>query len=77
MNLMEVVLRHGGEAPQERDALAAMPAAGRQRVSACTDFFHQMAPRRIRSAIDRRWPFVSGHGSVKPTALFNEARKIE
>jgi hypothetical protein len=77
VNLTEVILRHGGEAQDARDAFASLAAPRQQAV---LDFLRSLVlfpPADTASNLDpgdRSAPFFPqfGHGSIKLTVLFND-----
>ena len=77
INLMEVILRHGGEAQASRDAFARLPD---QQQSAIVDFLQSLVlfpPDDTASNLnpgDRDTPGFPqyGHGSIRLTGLFND-----
>jgi len=77
VNLAEVILRHGGEAQEARDAFAELEAEKR---GAVLEFLRSLVlfpPDDTASNLDpgnRDAPFFpqSGHGSIKLTVLFND-----
>jgi hypothetical protein len=77
VNLTEVILRHGGEAQDARDAFAALNDSKQQAV---LDFLRSLVlfpPADTASNLDpgdRSAPFFPqfGHGSIKLTVLFND-----
>ncbi len=82
INLMEVILRHGGEAQQSRDAFAAL-SAGRQRdVIAFLNSLVLFPPDDTASnldpgdAADPGYP-QKAHGSIRLTVLFNNPNRVE
>jgi len=82
INLVEVILRHGGEAQAARDAFARLPA---ERRSALIDFLNSLVlfpPDDTASTLDpgnRGAPGFPqfGHGSIKLTVLFNDPTDLE
>lgn len=77
INLMEVILRHGGEAQNARDAFAAFSPSQRNRVIAFLNSLVLFPPDDTASTLDPGTRSASnfpqfGHGSIKLTALFNE-----
>jgi len=82
INLVEVILRHGGEAQVARDAFARLPA---ERRSAIIDFLNSLVlfpPEDTASTLDpgnRGAPGFPqfGHGSIKLTVLFNDPTDLE
>lgn len=76
INLVEVILRHGGEAQAARDAFAALPPEQRVRLLALLNSLVIFPPDDTASTLDpgNRGTFnfpQFGHGSIKLTALFN------
>src|SRR5262245_60553638 len=77
INLVEVILRHGGEAAAEAAAFDRLPNEGR---SAMIDFLQSLVlfpPDDTSSNLDPgdrgnpAWP-QAGHGSIKLSVLFND-----
>jgi mono/diheme cytochrome c family protein len=82
VNLTEVILRHGGEAQQARDAFATLPAASRDAVIAFLSSLVIFPPDDTASNLDPGDPSAAGfpqvgHGSVRLTSLFNNPAWIE
>jgi CxxC motif-containing protein (DUF1111 family) len=82
VNLVEVILRHGGEAQEERDNFATLPANQQQAVVAFLNSLVLFPPDDTASNLDTGDPGAPGfpqygHGSIKLTVLFNDPRKIE
>jgi hypothetical protein len=82
VNLVEVILRHGGEAQEERDNFATLPAALQQAVVSFLNSLVLFPPDDTASNLDPGDPGAPGfpqygHGSIKLTVLFNDSRKIE
>jgi hypothetical protein len=82
INLVEVILRHGGEAQNERDAYQALPASQQRAVVAFLNSLVLFPPDDTASNLDPGNPQAGGfpqygHGSIKLTVLFNDPRKIE
>ena len=82
INLMEVILRHGGEAQSARDAFAAMSPEQQERVIAFLNSLVIFPPDDTASTLDpgNRSAFnfpQFGHGSIKLTALFNDPNDPE
>jgi hypothetical protein len=82
INLMEVILRHGGEAQAERDAFAALSRSAQDDVIAFLNSLILFPPDDTASNLDPGDRTASGfpqwgHGSIKLTALFNDPRRIE
>jgi CxxC motif-containing protein (DUF1111 family) len=76
-DLLEVILRHGGEAQASRDAFAALPARKQAQVIAFLSSLVLFPPDDTASNLDPGAPWVSGypqfgHGSIKLTVLFND-----
>jgi cytochrome c553 len=82
INLLEVILRHGGEAKSSRDAFAALPPAVRGTVM---DFLNSLVlfpPDDTASNLDPGNPSAAGfpqrgHGSIRLTTLFNDPSDVE
>jgi len=77
INLMEVILRHGGEAQGARDAFAALTSAQQTRVITFLNSLVLFPPDDTASNLDPGNPTVAnfpqfGHGSIKLTVLFND-----
>jgi di-heme oxidoreductase (putative peroxidase) len=82
VNLMEVILRHGGEAQAERDAFAGLSSSKQQDIIAFLNSLIVFPPDDTASNLDPGDPSTPGfpqrgHGSIRLTALFNDPRKIE
>ena len=76
INLIEVILRHGGEARSTRDAFAALPPFQQQRIIAFLNSLVLFPPDDTASNLDPGNPAAAnfpqfGHGSLKLTVLFN------
>jgi mono/diheme cytochrome c family protein len=76
INLMEVILRHGGEARSARDAFAALSSSQQDRLIAFLNSLVLFPPDDTASNLDPGNPAAAnfpqfGHGSIKLTALFN------
>jgi hypothetical protein len=76
INLMEVILRHGGEAQPARDAFARMPPGQQLRLIAFLNSLVIFPPDDTASTLDPGTPSLPnfpqfGHGSIKLTVLFN------
>jgi Di-haem oxidoreductase, putative peroxidase len=76
INLMEVILRHGGEARPARDAFAALLPVQQERIISFLNSLVLFPPDDTASSLDPGNPAVPnfpqfGHGSIKLTALFN------
>ena len=82
INLVEVILRHGGEAQTARDAFARLPAEKRVAVLEFLNSLVLFPPDDTASTLDRgnrnaaAFPQVA-HGSIKLTALFNDPGDVE
>ena len=82
INLMEVILRHAGEAQAERDAFAALARPSQDDVIAFLQSLVLFPPDDTASNLDPGDPTALGfpqygHGSIKLTVLFNDPRRIE
>jgi hypothetical protein len=82
INLVEAILRHGGEAQAERDAFAALSRNAQQDVIAFLNALVLFPPDDTASNLDPGDSTTAGfpqygHGSIKLTVLFNDPRKIE
>jgi hypothetical protein len=82
ISLLEVILRHGGEAQASRDAFAALPLPKQQEVIAFLNSLIVFPPDDTASNLDPGDPLTPGfpqfgHGSVRLTVLFNNPLKIE
>lgn len=82
INLMEVILRHGGDAQAERDAFAGLSSANQEPVIAFLNTLVLFPPDDTASNLDPGDPSAEGfpqygHGSIKLGVLFNDPRKIE
>jgi hypothetical protein len=76
INLMEVILRHGGEARAARDAFAGLSPSHQARLIAFLNSLVLFPPDDTASNLDPGNPAAPnfpqfGHGSIKLTALFN------
>ena len=82
INLMEVILRHGGEAQQARDRFAALPFVDRDAVIAFLNSLIVFPPDDTASNLDpgerasRGFPQLQ-HGSIRLTGLFNDPTTVE
>jgi hypothetical protein len=82
INLREVILRHGGEATNARNAFAALSDASK---NAVFDFLNSLVlfpPDDTASNLDPGNPAATGfpqrgHGSIKLGALFNDPNEGE
>ena len=82
ISLVEVILRHGGEAQASREAFAALPEPRQQRVIAFLNSLVLFPPDDTASNLDPGDPSTPGfpqfgHGSIRLTVLFNNPMKIE
>ena len=82
INLNEVILRHGGEAQESRDAFAALSTRGRDRLIAFLNSLIIFPPDDTASNLDPGDPTAVGfpqfrHGSIRLTGLFNNPAIIE
>jgi CxxC motif-containing protein (DUF1111 family) len=81
-NLIEVILRHGGEAQSARDEFAALPPTSQQEVIAFLTSLVLFPPDDTASNLDPGDPSTPefpqyGHGSIRLGVLFNNPAKIE
>ncbi len=77
INLLEVILRHGGEAQTSRDAFAGLSENDQRRLIAYLNSFVLFPPDDTASTLDagnRSTPGFPqfGHGSIRLTTLFND-----
>jgi hypothetical protein len=82
INLMEVILRHGGEAQPERDAFAALSRPAQDEVIAFLNSLILFPPDDTASNLDPGDRSAAGfpqfaHGSIRLTVLFNNPARIE
>jgi hypothetical protein len=82
INLTEVILRHGGEAQEARDAFAALDGASRNAMLAFLGSLILFPPDDTASTLDPGDRSATGfpqyrHGSIKLTVLFNSRAIIE
>ena len=82
ISLLEVILRHGGEAQDSRDRFAALPPGKQQEVIAFLNSLVLFPPDDTASNLDPGDPSMPGfpqfgHGSIRLTGLFNNPLKIE
>ena len=82
IDLLEVILRHGGEAQTARDAFAELPDVGKQSIFAFLNSMVLFPPDDTASNLDPGNPNTvnfpqSGHGSIKLTVLFNDPTDLE
>jgi Di-haem oxidoreductase, putative peroxidase len=81
-SLMEVILRHGGEAQSARDEFAALSRDSQRDVLAFLNSLMLFPPDDTASNLDPGDPSTPGfpqygHGSIRLTVLFNNPAKIE
>ena len=81
-NLMEVILRHGGEAQSIRDAFAALSDTDRAEMLVFLQSLVLFPPDDTASSLDPGDRLAAGfpqvkHGSIKLTVLFNNPSEIE
>ena len=81
-NLMEVILRHGGEAQSIRDAFAALGDTDRAEMLVFLQSLVLFPPDDTASSLDPGDRNAVGfpqlkHGSIKLTVLFNNPSEIE
>jgi hypothetical protein len=82
INLLEVILRHGGAAQAERHAFQALSRAQQQDVIAFLNSLVLFPPDDTASNLDPGDPTRPGfpqfgHGGIRLTLLFNDPKKIE
>lgn len=82
ISLLEVILRHGGEAQDSRDRFAALSPAKQQEVIAFLNSLVLFPPDDTASNLDPGDPSAPGfpqfgHGSIRLTVLFNNPLKVE
>jgi mono/diheme cytochrome c family protein len=82
INLMEVILRHGGEAQAARDAFAALSSPNRDAVIAFLNSLILFPPDDTASNLDPGEPGSAGfpqfrHGSIRLSGLFNDSGIVE
>lgn len=82
ISLLEVILRHGGEAQASRDAFAAMGASKQQEVIAFLNSLILFPPDDTASNLDPGDPATRGfpqfgHGSIRLSVLFNNPFRVE
>ena len=82
VNLVEVILRHGGEAQASRNAFAALSATKQSGVIAFLNSLVLFPPDDTASNLDPGNPATpgfpqNGHGSIKLSALFNDPLDAE
>ena len=82
INLMEVILRHGGEAQAARDTFARLPSGQQARIIAFLNSLVVFPPEDTASTLDPgnrnavNFPQF-GHGSIRLPALFNNPNDPE
>jgi len=82
INLMEVILRHGGEAQASRDAFGRLSSTNQSRVIAFLNSLIIFPPDDTASTLDPgarvspNFPQI-GHGSIKLSVLFNNPNDPE
>ena len=82
INLREVILRHGGEAQQSRNAFAALPEMGKAAVFEFLNSLVLFPPDDTASNLDPGNPNAPGypqrgHGSIRLPVLFNSPADLE
>jgi CxxC motif-containing protein (DUF1111 family) len=82
INLTEVILRHGGEAQEARDAFARLEGAGQRAVLGFLESLIVFPPDDTASNLDPGDPGAPGypqfgHGSIRLTVLFNNPAIVE
>ena len=82
INLREVILRHGGEAQNERDAFAALSDNAQEDVVAFLNLLILFPPDDTASNLEPANPAAEGfpqfgHGSIRLTELFNNKNDFE
>ena len=82
INLTEVILRHGGEAQEARDAFACLPAKSRDAIIAFLNSLVIFPPDDTASNLDPGNRAAAGfpqyqHGSIRLTVLFNNPLIVE
>ena len=82
INLMEVILRHGGEARGARNVFASLSASQQDRVIAFLNSLVLFPPDDTASNLDPGNPAATnfpqfGHGSIKLSVLFNNPNDPE
>jgi hypothetical protein len=81
-NLIEVILRHGGEAQAARDAFASLSRNSQRGIITFLNSLVLFPPDDTASNLDPGDPSTTGfpqkgHGSIRLTGLFNNPAKIE
>jgi hypothetical protein len=82
INLREVILRHGGEAQNSRNAFANLSENGKAAILEFLNSLVLFPPDDTASNLDPGDPNtptfpVRGHGSIKLTVLFNDPNDVE
>ena len=82
INLREVILRHGGEAMQSRNAFAALPDAAKLAITEFLSTLVLFPPDDTASNLDPGDPGADGypqrgHGSIRLPVLFNDPSELE
>jgi hypothetical protein len=82
VNLLEVILRHGGEAQGVRDAFGRLSSANQERIIAFLETLIVFPPDDTASTLDpgdrSAFNFPQfGHGSIRLSALFNNPNDPE
>lgn len=82
INLMEVILRHGGEAQAARDTFSRLPSGQQSRIIAFLNSLIVFPPEDTASTLDPGNRNASnfpqfGHGSIRLPALFNNPNDPE
>ena len=82
INLLEVIMRHGGEAQVSRDAFANLSSGNRRRLIAFLESLVIFPPDDTASTLDPGNRFAAGfpqfgHGSIRLTTLFNDPNDPE
>jgi hypothetical protein len=82
INLREVILRHGGEAQQSRNAFASLPDVGKLAVIEFLNTLVLFPPDDTASNLDPGNPAAPdypqrGHGSIRLPLLFNDPTDLE
>jgi di-heme oxidoreductase (putative peroxidase) len=82
INLVEVILRHGAEAQEARDAFASLSRDNQQDVIAFLSSLVLFPPDDTASNLDPGDPSTpgypqKGHGGIRLTVLFNNPAKVE
>ena len=82
ISLLEVILRHGGEAQESRDAFVALPPSRQHEIIAFLNSLVLFPPDDTASNLDPGDPSAPGfpqfrHGSIRLTVLFNNPKRVE